>query len=671
MLDRVLQTLIASNNAAADEVLLEALRLGNPRERAIALHALIQRKSDLGLAGVVGQFEALPAEHRAIVLAHAKVFYHALRECGRSDDASQRLAAMSIITQSHQGKLAYVLSENLHDSNETFSKAAAEAMVGLARWASEATRELQRQGQGERGQGQEGGASGDGSLSSSGSSPLAPDPLSLAPDTYAQLCEQRPEIEEAIARAMDVHRGRHGQELLRAGLMLADWAGSKTLAILNRAKHGGQSPMVRKLQQAPPAELVEAFLLGASHGGLRSHFGVVFSHINEAPVLDAILRKTHWLKDHQLQICMHHVSRGTWWADAELLHDIERRPPQDAARIAEWIAASGAHDVVQDERMKTLLVRMTDDFDARLRLLRIALRRRRGSSVELVRAFLTDSDERLVRIAAREIVRRRPTDFENILLQLMTTAPDSVRRVISRSIGQVGFDHFWMRFDRLDKATRKSAGRAMMKLLPDAVQRLGRRLSGGPIEQRLKAMQIAQDLDLGEGLVSHLMPLCQHPHPKVRSKAVAILSELHSVPPQVVLEKALHDTDPRVRANAIEVLEAKRSEEFVPLLVQRARSGHSRERANAIKAMSRMKVATASTQLLAMLRDERPEHKISALWTLRQIGLWQLLAEVGRLAKEDQNLRVRRYALGVLRNVAESVRADGAAPPPPPQQKAG
>ncbi|MGB7158746.1 MAG: HEAT repeat domain-containing protein, partial [Tepidisphaeraceae bacterium] len=254
------------------------------------------------------------------------------------------------------------------------------------------------------------------------------------------------------------------------------------------------------------------------------------------------------------------------------------------------------------------------------------------------------------------IVRRRPTDFENILLQLMTTAPDSVRRVVSRSIGQVGFDHFWMRFDRLDRTTRKSAGRAMLKLLPDAVQRLGRRLSNGPIEQRLKAMQVAADLDLGEGLRPHLLPLCQHPHAKVRSKAVAILSEMPSVPSQVVLEKALNDADPRVRANAIEVLEAKRQDEYVPLLVERARSSsHNRERANAIKAMSRMKVSTAAQQLLHMLRDERAEHKISALWTLRQIGWWQLLNEVGRLAKEDGNLRVRRYALGVLKNVAEVV----------------
>ncbi len=669
MLDQVINALVASQNDAADEVLLDALRVGNPREQALVLDALLRRKTDHGLAGVVGRFDALPEELQQCVLQNVKLFHAAIRECGRSADPARRLAAMKLIDLGRQGKLAYVLSENLHDTNESFSRAAADALVGLARWAATGTRELQKgqdQGSGFRVQGSGEEKSGDQSSS-------LPEPRTLNPEsshepsseTYSLLIEQRPEIEEAIARAMDVHRGRHNQDLLKAALLLCDWAGSKTLAILSRTKHGGQSPMVRKLQQAPTAELTEAFLLGASHGGLRSHFGVVFSHIAEAPVLDALLRKTHWLKDNQLQLCMHHVSRGTWWGEMDLLHDIERREAPDAARIGEWLACSGAHDVVQDERMKTLLVRMKDDFPARLRLLRIVSRRKRGACVELIRAFLTDPDERLVRMAAREIVRRRPTDFENILLQLMTTAPDSVRRVISRSIGQVGFDHFWMRFDRLDPVTRKSAGRAMMKLLPDAVQRLGRRLTSGPIEQRLKAMQVAQDLDLGDALKSHLLPLCQHPHPKVRSKAVSILSELASVPPGALLDKALNDADPRVRANAIEVLEARRSAEYVPLLVERARSTNSRERANAIKAMSRMKVATASTQLLAMLRDERPEHKISALWTLRQIGIWQLLNEVGRLAKEDQNLRVRRYALGVLRQVATAVQSEKL------QQKAG
>lgn len=628
MIPQLLQALIASPNEAADDVLLEALRMGNPSEQGSALDALMKRQTLRGLSGVVGAFEQLDEQLRLRVLENIRIFHPALRECGRADEQDRRLAALKIIALGRQGKLAYVVSDNLHDLDEAVSKAAVDAIVALSRWVATETRNLIKLDDPARG------------------------------EVFREIQENRPDIEAAVARAMDVHRGKHGPELLRAAMLLCDWPGSKTLAILHTAKHGGQSPMVRRLQQPPASEHVEAFLLGASHGQLRSHFGIVFSHIDEAPVLDALLRKTHWLKDHQLQLCMHQVNRGVWLGDVELARDLERRDGADGAKVGEWIGACGAHDVVQDERLDKLREHASDDFAARLRVLRVAARRPRGASVGLLRSFLADKDERLVRMAARELIRRRPADFENMLLQLMTSAPESVRRVVSRAIGQAGFEHFWQRFDRLDKTTRKSAGRAMMKMLPDAVARLTRRLAGGAIEQRVKALQITQELGLGELLKPTLVQLCGDPNAKLRSKAIAVLGELESVPPDMILERVLNDQDPRVRANAIEVLESRQKKEYLPMLAQRARAAGSnnRERANAIKALHRMKVKNANLALHGMLQDQRPEHRISGLWALKAIGWWALLQEVGRIAKEDQNLRVRRYALGVLKNVADLMR---------------
>lgn len=683
MLDRLFHALIHSENEAADDVLLEALRLGTEREQRPVLGALLRRRTVRGLGGVIARYERLPETLQLHVLRNIKAFHPALRECGRSDDTPQRLAALKLIALGRQGRLAYVLSENLHNADDTISKAATEATVALARWVSTESRALQKAERtdqwlaataAETGPLEEGAADGsdDGAGDPSGLS--APSHAATVREAaYRELMDQRPEIEAAVARAMDVHRGRHGQDLLRAALLLCDWPGSKTLAILKTAKHGGQGPMVRRLQQPPGSEHVEAFLLGASHGQLRSHFGVAFSHIAEAPVLDALLRKTHWLKDHQLQLCVHQVGRGVWWEEGELARDLERRGPADAAKIGEWVAASGVHDVMQDERLGRLLAHSRDDFDARLRLLRIASRRKKNGAVGLLQAFLSDPDERLVRMAAREIVRRRPPEYETILLQKMTEASGSVRRVIARAIGQAGFEHFWQRYDRLAKPVRRQAGRAMLKILPDGVQRLQRRMADGPVEQRIKAMQMAHELGVAEALRATLVRLCTDVNPKLRSKAVAVLGEVPSVPTAVLVDRLVNDADARVRANSIEALEARGGEApFVPALAQRAREAPtSRERANAIKALHSMKVSTAGTQLLLMLRDQRPEHRVSALWALRQIGWWQLLGEVGRLAKSDANLRVRRYALGVLRGVAAMVQGNGPAGGAAPQAKAG
>jgi len=215
---------------------------------------------------------------------------------------------------------------------------------------------------------------------------------------------------------------------------------------------------------------------------------------------------------------MHYVTRGAWWGDRELMHDADRRPSEDAAKIGDWIACAGMHDVLQDERLLKLLTHAKDNFPARLHLFRIAAARKRGASVMLLKQFLADSDERLIRMAAREIVRRRPPEADSVLLQLMVNAPQSVRRVVSRAIGHVGFDQFWQRFDKMERATRKQAGRAMLKLLPDAVQRLGRRLSTGPADERVKALQMTSELGLAETLRTSIIPSAPIPTPRSAPK---------------------------------------------------------------------------------------------------------------------------------------------------------
>ena len=224
-LDRLIAALVRSDNDAADDTLLEALRLGNEAERAVVIDALLRRKRTRGLTGLIEQFPSLSEPLQAQVLRNINVLHHALREAGRSDKPARRLSAMQLIAIARQGSLAYVLGENLHEPDERVSKAAASALVAMARWASVETRALQRGRRDEE----------DGKLT--------------AGEQYPLLISQRADIEQAVGRAIDSHRGRHGQDLLRAALLLCDSAGSKTFEILKSTKHGGQGAMVRRLQQ--------------------------------------------------------------------------------------------------------------------------------------------------------------------------------------------------------------------------------------------------------------------------------------------------------------------------------------------------------------------------------------------------------------------------------------
>jgi HEAT repeat protein len=631
MLERIIHVLIESKNQAADDLLLSAIDLGNEKEAGLALDALFRRQTLHGMSSLIARYAQLAEKLKFQVLDHIKLLTPSIRACASGGDLACRISALKLIALGHQGKLAYLLIENMHHSDEVVSRGAVDAMVGLARWVATETRKIQ-------------------------ASPIKTDAhgelLPPSNNVYRELVEQRPEIETAVSRAIDLHRGAYGQELVRAALLLADRLDSKTLAILQTPKHGGQMPMVRRLQQPPASEHVEAFLLAASHMDLRSQFAMIFSRIDEVPVLDAILRRTYWLKDNHLRLCMQQVGRGPWLDETTLKQDIARRSAPEIGQIGEWIAASAAHDVMQDQLLIKMLEKLREDFPARLRLLRIAARRPAGASMQLLREFLRDSDERLVRLATREIIRRRPADYENILMQLMTNAPSSVRRLIGRAVGQNGFDNYWERFDNLDPATRQTAGKALVKLLPTTLERLSRLLTTGTLSDRLKAMQVTQELNLSHDLHGPLLQLASDANPKLRSRAVTLLGQSPSGLPEPLIDKVLSDPDARVRANAIEVIDQQPDSQYLPILSRLARSRHNRERANAIKALHSMRVGTASQQLIAMLRDVRPEHRISAMWALKEVGLWKMLREVAQLAKTDGDMRVRRYAVGVIRSIA-------------------
>lgn len=659
-LQKLLSLLVTADNQAADDLLLEAMRIGNEHERAIALEALTKRANSHGLFGVLELFEQFSPKTQKLIIDKASTFYFVLSDAGRSESHAARLAAMKVIAAARLGKLSYVLSENLRDPDDTLSKAACDSLLDLSRWVNTESRLMHRFDHSPH----DDGLTLMGESKSPGDSTIVAAPtvgtdLSTA---YTQVMRERPEIESAVARALDWGKSKHIPDLLRAALLLCDHPQSRTLAILKTARHGGQASMVRKLQQPPSADHVEAFLLGASHGHLRTNFAAAFAQITGRDVLDALLRRTHWLRDHQLSTCMGHVERGVWWGEHDLPRDLEHRSVADAMRVADWIVTSGLHDTLQDQRLSQLIDHCHADAAARLHILRAASQRPKQTSVDLLKKMLDDTDERLVRIAAREIIRRRPPDFENMLLQRMTRSTPSVRRVISRAIGQIGFDGFWNRFERMDRLTRKQAGRAMLKLLTDAPTRISRYLTSGTTEQRVRGLQIVQELDLAQQFREQLVSLCSHPNARVRSKSVGLLVEVPAEATGEILERALSDTDGRVRANAIEVLEAKRSEEYVPMLTERARSTHNRERANAIKALHRMKVGNAAEQLTIMLKDPRVEHRISALWTLRHVGLWVLIGEVGRLAKADESLKVRRYAAAILKNVIDLLQQSGSLP---------
>ena len=677
-LDQVIAALVRSTNGSADDVLLEAVRVGAPTEAARALGGLFQRGTAAALAGIVARYADLPTELRPLVADRVGQLDEAVRDAGRTGDADARRSAVRLIADSRQAALAGILTENLRHADPAVAVAASAALVAFAEWIAAGVRSLQA-GEG----GDDGTTEATKVPELTGvtdvmdvldeDAPSPPHPVTASP-THDRLTRDRADIEQAVVKALEQQRERPAgdrvmMDVVRAAVLLCDHTGSRLVAVLRGTRHAGQAMLARRVSGTPGADAVDAFLVGAGHGGQRSSFANSFARIADAPTLDGLLRRTHWLKDAMLGTCMASVSRGAWWTDGELARDAAARHADDVARVGRWIAASGTDAGVQDDRLVVLYRRLLsadpDNVAARSELLRTTLSRPRGTSTALVTAYLADPDERLVRMAVREIHRRRPADHNAVLMTRLATAPGTARPVVARAVGQAAFEQFWANFDQMDAARRRAGGRGLLKLLPDVPARIVRRMATAganvAVFDRLKALQMIADLGVAQSVSGVLIRLCGDASPRVRSKAVALLREVPAASLDVLLERLLNDPDARVRANAVEVMDERTtgratvSATFVPTLVQRARTGSNRERANAIRALHRLRMADVADALNHMLADGRVEHRISGLWAVRETGLWNLAGRVGQMAKADAEPRVRQYAMGVLRAVSTMI----------------
>ena len=129
MLERIIHVLIETKNQAADDLLLSAIDLGTEKESSLALDALFRRQTVHGMSSLIARYAKLSARLKLQVLDHVKVLTPAIRACATNGDLACRTSAMKLIALGHQGKLAYLLIENMHNSDEDVNAERVDAMV--------------------------------------------------------------------------------------------------------------------------------------------------------------------------------------------------------------------------------------------------------------------------------------------------------------------------------------------------------------------------------------------------------------------------------------------------------------------------------------------------------------------------------------------------------------
>ncbi len=339
-------------------------------------------------------------------------------------------------------------------------------------------------------------------------------------------------------------------------------------------------------------------------------------------------------------------------------------------QIPRWLAAFDADELAS----RALLDPMLADDDEIARLLAS-----RDANERTLTDFCFDQSEPIARSsmtryslhgAARDrtgVDHRRNLDT---LTKLVRSPHASVRRMAREEI---------VRLDPWAGVSAQTAliARRRMAHEPEAfLIDLRHVLMSAPAIARIRAITLVRRLGIVAQIESLLVSLITQPHgPSVDERVVAsAVSALGAVPTpgaRQTVRLALRHPDPRVRANAVEAMRRQESqmaqgESDVGLrstLTELRGDANQRVRANAVRSLmalpepkggAALYTPSAASALIAMLRDERAPHRVSALWVAEQSYKAPdsaLIGHIQSLAEMDPDQGVRRRACRVIHRI--------------------
>ena len=296
MIASVYSLLARHKSPAADDLLLEAARLGDDAERAAAVESILHRGTSRGLAGLVTLFNDLPDSLRSRLGESVERLGPAVARCARGEEPAGRVAAARFVAAVASPKLAYLLDDLLRSPSPEVFAAACDAVESLAHAAADDAAALRS--------GTLDGVAADAAWSAS--------------------LELRGRLEEALARAFESPRGLDSAALASAATRLLERRQGVLIEAYRR--QGGRAwPLVwSRLTRPADADSAAALVSCAARGPLRADLAEALARVEQPEVLDGLARDGHLLLD---PACEAALSAGVGLARGLVVANVARRRP--------------------------------------------------------------------------------------------------------------------------------------------------------------------------------------------------------------------------------------------------------------------------------------------------------------------------------------------------------
>ena len=625
-LDKIYARLEKIRDPSVDQALAAALHTADEASVRRIAAVLMERGQTEAMVALVEHYDRLPSDIQRSAAAQVKQLYATLRKAASRDSGACAANTIRMIQQAKEGRLAYLVAEQLRNRPSDIQAQAAQCLLDLARHATTPTTSINQPGV--RGR----------------------YPCDATAMRYILIA-----VEEAIGLY-----GYHRQPaVLLALIVLAP------RPIPNALKHledqGRKAvPVLSKIFTDAREQVVAAAALPMIRSPILA--GAVLEglvELSKRAGLGPVLTHWHLLLDPAIASPLRATSEAPrlWPRDRAWVHWSD----QQVRGLATWAGCVGID--LTDRVAKLDALRQIKDPMARLSVLRtligIASRHDRFAAHEVIAQFCRDSDTRLARIALRHLTRVNWSGLSGLLPVLINGDDPQISRLAGRCLGDRGFRQLWDHWPRIPPLNQVAMGRALIKIDPRFMDHLSRKLSHPDRWSQLRAIAIIRRLNQTSFFTSQLVRITQHGDEIAASAAVKALSGVRSDAVRNAITAALKHRDSRVRANAVEALN-----DLVPTtrdqleLVAMAVHDDARPRANTIGLLFEHQCDHAAALLKKMLADARPASRISGLWLVRALGLTELAGTVAEMSLSDQDPPVRERAQGVLDRLIALMRID-------------
>ncbi|MGI9429131.1 MAG: hypothetical protein ACR2NM_10765 [Bythopirellula sp.] len=509
------ETLAASRNEAANPVLLAALESNDSAVSDGALKTIIARRNKAGHLAILKRWHTLAAPQRDFLQEGRGRMSGALRDAVLSDNDQLFANACEIVEQFKEYDLVATLVTLAENQKSQHAEAATDLVLKLVQQLSE---------------------------------------MLLGPRDYDD--RRNPEslsrfVSEALERSVERFRTHKRSELIEAFVILAGPTSSVLCQILDEPHHPCYLTVIDTLTHSRSAGVIDFLLrtLQAEHASLN--LLNVISKRDDAEFIGGMLDSLGDPIPTKTVKNLGRIRSFAWLSTEEngYLHFEE----EYQASCIKLVATSGVKTDELLDMLENILKQGTSTARWAACEALASIPGDRGN--HLVLDAIEDSDPQVQAAATRQIRDRHVPGAMGILLRKIDSPYEEVREATCEALSEFSFENFLVGFEGLTEDARLSTGALVKKVDPETVSGLLSEMDEDSRKRRLRAIEMADVMELVPQVSEGLLYLLVDDDHLVRASAADALQFCPTAEVQEALRRAANDQSGAVQNAAKSTLE--------------------------------------------------------------------------------------------------------------------